>query len=95
MVGLGRGSSLIYHPALYLDTQLVLALTAGVIGSAPVLPLLLRLRNRGLCAVSGAAGSFLKTGAAVSELVSLSLLFLLSTMFLAASTHNPFIYFRF
>ena len=45
MAGMGRGTGLAYHTGLYLDSQLVLALLAGVIGSAPMLPLLARVRG--------------------------------------------------
>ena len=38
MAGLGRGSGVAYHTGLYIDAQLVLALIAGAVGSAPILP---------------------------------------------------------
>ena len=38
MAGLGTGAGLEYHVGLYIDSQLVLALVAGAIGSWPVLP---------------------------------------------------------
>ena len=44
MAGFGPGAGLAYHPALYVDTQVILALIAGVVGSAPVLPFCERLR---------------------------------------------------
>jgi alginate O-acetyltransferase complex protein AlgI len=95
MAGLGRGAGLAYHPALYVDTQVVLALIGGAIGSAPVLPLLGRLRADRLAPDSGPVRMLLRNGLAISELASLSLLFLTSAMLLAAGTYNPFIYFRF
>jgi alginate O-acetyltransferase complex protein AlgI len=95
MAGFGTGTSLIYHPDLYYNTQLVLALFAGVIASAPVLPLVARIRTRLLSPASGPTASLLRTGLALTELASLCLIFVASTMLLAAGTHNPFIYFRF
>jgi alginate O-acetyltransferase complex protein AlgI len=95
MVGFGRGSGLAYHPALYLDSQVSLALVAGVLGSAPLLPLIARLRDESQVAVPKMIRGVLTGGVAVVELVSLSVLFLMSTMLLAAGTYNPFIYFRF
>jgi alginate O-acetyltransferase complex protein AlgI len=95
LFGLGRGRNLIYHPALYIDTQLVLALIAGVIGSAPILPLLGRLRSRVSSPATGPIQTLLGHGFVLTELASLSLLFLMSSMLLAAGTYNPFIYFRF
>jgi alginate O-acetyltransferase complex protein AlgI len=95
MVGLGRGAGVAYHPALYVDTQVVLALIAGAIGSTPVLPLLARWRQEYQLPVSATLRTVFANGIAVVELASLSLLFLTSTMLLAAGTYNPFIYFRF
>ena len=95
MAGLGRGAGLAYHPALYIDTQVVLALIAGIIGSAPVLPLLGRLQASVLAPAPGRVRLLLRNGLAVTELATLSLLFLTSAMLLAAGTYNPFIYFRF
>ena len=95
MAGLGPGAGLAYHPAVYLDKQVALALIAGVVGSTPVLPMLMRLRGEYLAPVSGPLRIVLRNGLAVTELASLSLLLLTSAMFLAAGTYNPFIYFRF
>jgi alginate O-acetyltransferase complex protein AlgI len=95
MAGLGPGAGLAYHPAVYLDKQVALALIAGVVGSTPVLPMLMRLRGEYLAPVSGPLRIALRNGLAVTELASLSLLLLTSAMFLAAGTYNPFIYFRF
>ncbi len=95
MAGMGRGTGLVYHTGLYLDSQLVLALLAGVIGSAPLLPLLARVRGRVLTASDGFVASTLRLGVAFAEVVTLSVLLLSSAMLLAAGTYNPFIYFRF
>ncbi|MGP0064188.1 MAG: MBOAT family O-acyltransferase [Isosphaeraceae bacterium] len=95
MVGLGRGTGLSYHIELYLDTQLILALIAGALGSAPLLPALTRFRDEWLSLASRPVRSALRNGLAVVELASLSLLLLSSAMLLAAGTYNPFIYFRF
>jgi alginate O-acetyltransferase complex protein AlgI len=95
MAGMGRGTGLAYHTGLYLDSQLVLALLAGVIGSAPLLPLLAHVRGRVLTASDGLVASTLRLGVAFAEVVTLSVLLLSSAMLLAAGTYNPFIYFRF
>jgi len=95
MVGLGHASGLVHHTGLYLDNQLALALLAGVIGSAPVLPWLIQIRGEKLDLVTGRFGIVLRNGLALAELTSLSLLLLTSAMLLAAGTYNPFIYFRF
>ena len=45
MAGLGTGLGLEYHVGLYVDSQLVLALVAGAVGSAPLLPFIIRVRT--------------------------------------------------
>ena len=95
MAGLGKGAGLEYHVWLYVDSQLVLALLAGVIGSAPLLPLLIRARDRVVSRAPGLLASGLNAGFALVDLAGHSLLLLASAMLLAAGTHNPFIYFRF
>lgn len=95
MAGFGPGAGLAYHPALYVDTQVILALIAGVVGSAPVLPLCERLRAAVLGAASNPMQVLLRHGLALTDVTTLSLLFVTSAMLLAAGTHNPFIYFRF
>jgi alginate O-acetyltransferase complex protein AlgI len=95
MAGLGPGAGLAYYPALYIDTQVVLALVAGLVGSAPILPLLGRVRAHVLASGPGPVRLLIEGGLAVTELASLSLLLVASAMLLAAGTYNPFIYFRF
>jgi alginate O-acetyltransferase complex protein AlgI len=95
MAGFGRGNGIAYHTGLYLDTQVVLAIVAGVLASAPLLPHLAALRNRFANAVDGAVGATMRLVLDLGELATLSALFLCSTMMLAAGTYNPFIYFRF
>jgi len=95
MAGFGRGSGVEFHTGLYIDAQLILALIAGAVGSAPVLPLLVRVRAELIASTAGLFRSGLRTGFALADVAGLSLLLLVSAMLLAAGTHNPFIYFRF
>lgn len=95
MAGLGSGAGLEYHTGLYIDSQLVLALLAGAIGSAPVLPLLVRVRTAVVARAPGVFRAGLYAGFALADVAGHSLLLLASAMLLAAGTHNPFIYFRF
>lgn len=95
MLGLGAGSGLAYHPGLYLDAQLWLAIIAGVIGSAPLVPLLSQVRETALRASKGVPRRLVQAVTGVAEIAALSLLFLTSAMHLASGTYNPFIYFRF
>ena len=93
--GFGHGSGLAYHPALFMDAQVVLAMIAGVIASAPALPLLERLRGEVLAQTSGPLRWLLKDGLAFAALASLFLMFWTSAAILGAGTYTPFIYFRF
>ncbi len=95
MAGFGRGTGLQYHPGLYVDAQLLLALVAGAIGSAPVLPFLAGVRTKLLARAAGLIRTSLHIGLGVADVAGHSLLLLVSAMLLAAGTHNPFIYFRF
>jgi len=95
MAGFGRGRGLEYHTGLYIDTQLVLALAAGAVGSAPLLPLLIRVRGAVIDSTAGLIRSVVGMGFALADVAGHAALLLVSSMLLAAGTHNPFIYFRF
>jgi alginate O-acetyltransferase complex protein AlgI len=95
MTGMGKGTGLVYHTGLYLDSQVVLAIIAGMVGSAPILPFVSGLRKRLVLATRGIGRGVLESGLGFAELVTLSLLLLGSSMLLASGTYNPFIYFRF
>jgi alginate O-acetyltransferase complex protein AlgI len=95
MAGLGTGAGLEYHAGLYIDSQLVLAVIAGAIGSAPLLPLVIRVRDRVVAGATGIVQAGLNFGFALVDVAGHMLLLLASAMLLAAGTHNPFIYFRF
>jgi alginate O-acetyltransferase complex protein AlgI len=95
MAGLGSGFGLEYHVGLYIDSQLVLALIAGAIGSAPLVPLVVRAREAVVARATGILRAGLDAGFALVDVAGHSLLLLASAMLLAAGTHNPFIYFRF
>jgi alginate O-acetyltransferase complex protein AlgI len=95
MAGLGSGVGLEYHIGLYIDSQLVLALVAGAIGSTPLVPLVVRAREAVVARATGILHAGLDAGFALVDVAGHSLLLLASAMLLAAGTHNPFIYFRF
>jgi alginate O-acetyltransferase complex protein AlgI len=82
MAGLGAAAPTMYTVQWYLTPELWLALAAGTIGSAPWVPML---------AARPARASWMEpasTGALAALLIA-------SVMQMAASTYNPFIYFRF
>ena len=92
MAGLNHAAPTPFTPGWYLTPQLWLALVAGAVGSAPLVPALGRWRERRLAArpSAGAATAFGLAG--TSALVVLTLASILQ---IAARTYSPFIYFRF
>ena len=84
MTGFGPARPTPFAIAYYLDPKTVAAIVLGLIGSTPAPA---RLARR-LAATSEPARVLL-------EPVSVALLFAVSVMFIAASSYNPFIYFRF
>ena len=87
MLGLGAASDAAQVLAS-ITPGVVLALTAGLIGSTPVMA---QVRERWAAAEGAPAGAALAWG---RDLAVVGLL-LLSTMQVASGTYNPFIYFRF
>jgi alginate O-acetyltransferase complex protein AlgI len=85
MAGLSPATAVEYLPAAYLGSDVVLALLAGVIASAPLVPWLRRLPWEG----------WQEAALAGVSVAAQALLLLASMMMLAGGTYNPFIYFRF
>lgn len=95
--GLAAGNGVTYSPAVYLDSDVVLALIAGILCSTPLLPLLQRFPTSRIGAALKRKG-LTSIWEVVSCTVSLAMqatLLLASAAMLASGTHNPFIYFRF
>ena len=80
------------HVSLFVDSQVVVALVAGVIGCMPWLPKVLEWR-RALCA-SGTRAGLVRSLDAVGLALVLGM-FLLAAVKLSATTYTPFLYFRF
>ena len=90
MAGAGGDLPTAYSPGWYLTPQVLVALAAGIVGSAPVISFLER-------SLKGRAAST-PTGAAAWEfagVLALLLVFVGALAQSAAGTYNPFIYFRF
>ncbi|HTI40070.1 MAG TPA: MBOAT family protein [Vicinamibacterales bacterium] len=83
MAGLGLGRPTAFDPSYYLDPRTVAALAVGLIGATPR-PAGIARRLTALAPVPG-----------LLEPAAVALLFAISVMFIAASSYNPFIYFRF
>jgi alginate O-acetyltransferase complex protein AlgI len=97
MVGLGQGLGIRYSPALYLNVQVTGILTAGLLAGLPVLPWLARWRERLSLALEkrGGLALIVEPVFAFVPVLALGFLLLVSAMFLAGGTYNPFIYYRF
>jgi alginate O-acetyltransferase complex protein AlgI len=88
MAGFATGSGLEQHVGLQLNAIVALALAAGALGSAPLLPRLARWRR-------DIATMEVRALVEAGRLAGLAVLFVASAMLMAAGTYNPFIYFRF
>jgi alginate O-acetyltransferase complex protein AlgI len=95
MVGRSAGQGFAYNPAMYLNTELLLALFVGVLGSMPLLPALGKWMERALAEREGTSAATLELGVRVLSFATLILVFVASAALSAAGTYNPFIYFRF
>jgi alginate O-acetyltransferase complex protein AlgI len=98
MFGFGHGSGVQYHVSLYIDLEGWLVLFIGIIGSLPIIPYLKKFWEHELTKLKETPGWFeraLKSGVYCANLLALSGILIVSSMYLAAETHNPFIYFRF
>ena len=85
MFNLNGGDAVRYTASMFLNKEICLALFIGILGSVPILP-----------RVAGWAGAAVgEQPVIIFRVLSLIMIFLVSTVYLAASTYNPFIYFRF
>jgi len=88
MAGMASASESAAALGAYLDVEKIVALAAGVVGSAPLIPAIRSwVEARPQPGVQAVAG--------VTELAALALVLGTASMLLAAGTYNPFIYFRF
>jgi alginate O-acetyltransferase complex protein AlgI len=95
MFGLGHGSWLEYNVALYLNSAVILAMFAGVVGSMPVVPFVRAAWDR--AAVRGAESGKLLLDALgrAAGVAILVLIYVGCTMMSAHGSYSPFIYYRF
>ena len=84
MAQVGPASSI----TIYINKEQVVALVAGLIGSMPLLPWLMRQRVKW-------DSPTIQWGWEAARIAGLYLIFFASAMRLSSGTYNPFIYFRF
>jgi alginate O-acetyltransferase complex protein AlgI len=85
--------SLPYDISRFMTTEIMVGVAAGIICSVPVASLFERLPAR--LALSPRGGLLLSKSSLLVYVIYLCGIFFISTMSLASSTYNPFIYFRF
>ena len=92
MAGMASGDHTPYAASWYLTPELVMAVTAGLIGSSPVVPMLSRraARTRAVDAVPTVSGAW-----AAGTVLAMAVLLALSLTQVALGAFTPFIYFRF
>jgi alginate O-acetyltransferase complex protein AlgI len=94
MAGFPDGAAADYQIAMFLDTRVLLAVVIGTFVSTPLMPKI-KVWIATLPSRKPEGGEALRHWLAVGGLVALCALFLVSAMFIAAGTYNPFLYFKF
>lgn len=83
--------------SFFFDREFAILLMASLVGCVPMLPWLVRVREKLLRATreNGPLRAGGQIFCAFSPVIGLTVLLLVSTMLLLAGTYSPFIYFRF
>ncbi|MCU0849257.1 MAG: MBOAT family protein [Spirochaetes bacterium] len=95
LFGFAKGSGIGHHVFFYLQTDTILALALGAIGSGPVCPYINEIITTALDRDEKPATVFFRN---IYPFIKVCLLFMilgLSILKISAGTYNPFIYFRF
>ena len=92
MAGAGATTAPVFAPSWFWNTEVLLAVGAGIVGSTPVLT---ALGQRLAVPAESAGVRVLRWQASMAAVVGLMALFAASLMLSASRSYNPFIYFRF
>jgi len=95
MFGFAQADGILYHINMYFDLEIKLTLIVAMIGSVPVFLFISRLKETILKRTSDGLSTYIDGVFEVSKTAAISLILLVSVMYLAAGAYNPFIYFRF
>ena len=95
LCGLGRGGGTVYFPALFIDSEIILAAAVALAGSLALAPGLRSLSGRLLHGLQGSGQNALRFSLAAFRLLYLAGISLLSTLYLVGGTYQPFLYLRF
>ncbi len=88
LLGYSKASGLEQPLAIFVDSERLLAMAIGIIGSTPILAVVKRW-------CESSSSTVLTVGTSAVEITALMSILMVSIMLLAAGTYNPFIYFRF
>jgi alginate O-acetyltransferase complex protein AlgI len=95
MAGQASGTGTEWYLEMYLDPVFAMAFAAGLVGSVPWLPALVRAWRAAVARSQGGRRTALDALGQLAALAALVAVGLASAMQLSIATHNPFIYFRF
>jgi len=95
MAGQASGTGTEWYLEMYLDPVFTFAFAAGLVGSVPWLPALVRTWQAAVLRSQGGRRAALDALGQIAAFAALAAVGLVSAMQLSVATHNPFIYFRF
>ena len=95
LLGLGRGSGVLYFPALFVDREVLAAAAVALAGSVPLLPWLGERARRFLARWRQGHPRLAGASLAAARLAFLALVAALSTLAIAGNGYQPFLYLRF
>ena len=95
MAGHSSGDGREWYLAMYLEPVFAMAFAAGLLGSIPWLPALVRAWQAAVEGSEGGRRTALEALGQAAAFAALAAVGLVSAMQLSVATHNPFIYFRF
>jgi alginate O-acetyltransferase complex protein AlgI len=95
LFGWGRGQGTVFFPALFIDSEIILAAAIALAGSLGLAPWLSSRTVRLLNGWQEQRRNFARFSLASLRLLYLSGISLLSTFYLVGGTYQPFLYLRF
>jgi alginate O-acetyltransferase complex protein AlgI len=95
MFGFAPGTGQEHSVAMYVNTEVILAIAAGVLFSAPVMRYLAGVREKYVTSRTGSIPAAAEGLLCFLGVILNLFIVLVSASYLAAGTYNPFIYFRF
>lgn len=95
MAGFGSGAGIIYHPALFINVELLVVLSIAILGSIPIAVWVRDWRDRQTI-FPAILGPLMRGSATYAlETAFIAVVLLMSLLSVAGSTYKPFIYFQF